>query len=370
MAIILALDLGKFKTVACWCDVASGEARFHKVPSNRGELRTLIGRDKVDLVVFEACTLAGWVYELCQELGVKTQVAATNGEAWKWKNVKRKTDRDDALKLAQLAALKQLPQVRMPTRAVREKRGLLSFRQALLTRRVSVQNRLRAILLGQGLPAPTGARAWTKLGLDGIAQFAKPLADCGPEELWRGEIDLALIELKHTLELVAQVDKKLDVLNQQDMSVQLLLTTPGVGPRTAETVAAYVDEASRFQNGRQVSGYAGLVPRRHQSGEMDHNGRIHKRGPRLLRKMLVECAWVMLRYNAWAVRIVDRISKGQKTRRKKAVVALARKLLVRLWAMLRDGTVWRDDTGLSPPITPVAAAEVAVEPTVVVEPAA
>ena len=118
MRTILSLDLGKFKSVACWYDVASGEARFH----NRAELRALIAREPVDLVVFEACTLAGWVYELCQELGVTTQVAATNGEAWKWKNVKRKTDRDDALKLAQRAALKQPPQVRMPTRAVREKR--------------------------------------------------------------------------------------------------------------------------------------------------------------------------------------------------------------------------------------------------------
>jgi transposase len=365
MNTILALDLGKFKTVACWYDVASGAARFHKAPSNRTELREVIGRDQVDVVVFEACTMSGWIYELCQELQLKTQVAATNGEAWKWKNVKRKTDRDDALKLARLAALGQIAEVRIPAKAVREKRGLLGFRQALLTRRVAVQNRLRAILLGQGLGAPNGARAWTQLGLDGIAQFAKPLADCGPEDLWRGEIDLALIELKHTLALVAQVDKKLDALNKDDKAVQLLLTTPGVGPRTAETVSAYLDEASRFHNGRQVSGYAGLVPRRHQSGEMDHNGRIHKRGPRLLRKMLVECAWVMLRYNGWAVRIVERLSKGQKTRKKKAVVALARKLLVRLWAMLRDGTAWRDDTPLSPPPTTIAPdLTVAVDPAV------
>jgi transposase len=91
------------------------------------------------------------------------------------------------------------------------------------------------------------------------------------------------------------------------------------------------------------SSYAGFVPRLYESGETSRRGRITKRGPRLLRKMLVECAWVMLRYNAWARRIVQRISRGQKVRKKQALVALARKLLVRLWAMLRDRTAWRDD---------------------------
>jgi hypothetical protein len=61
---------------------------------------------------------------------------------------------------------------------------------------MAVQNRLRAILVGQGLPAPRGAKAWTELGLAGIGQFAKPLAECGPDELWRGLLDLALTELR------------------------------------------------------------------------------------------------------------------------------------------------------------------------------
>jgi transposase len=69
---------------------------------------------------------------------------------------------------------------------------------------------------------------------------------------------------------------------------------------TAEVVAAYLNDASRFKTGKQVSAYGGLVPRQHQSGEMDRRGRITKRGPALLRKLLVECAWCMLRYNAWA----------------------------------------------------------------------
>ena len=112
---------------------------------------------------------------------------------------------------------------------------------------------------------------------------------------------------------------------------------------TAEVVAAYFDEPKRFTSGREVSAYSGLVPRQYQSGEMDRRGRITRRGPSLLRKLLVEAAWCALRTNAWAQGLVQRISRGQRTRKKQAIVALARKLLVRRWAMLRDGVPWRED---------------------------
>ena len=113
---------------------------------------------------------------------------------------------------------------------------------------------------------------------------------------------------------------------------------------------AYLDNPQRFENGRQVSAYAGLVPKQFQSGETDRQGRISRRGPSLLRKLLVEAGWVLLRYNPWAQRLMQRLSRGQKTRRKQAIVALARKLLVRCWAMLRDNTEWREP----PPATATA----------------
>src|SRR5262249_61273152 len=101
-----------------------------------------------------------------------------------------------------------------------------------------------------------------------------------------------------------------------------------------------------------VSAYAGLVPRPYQSGETDRRGRLTRRGPGLLRKLLVECAWVMLRYNAWARSVYARLSRGGKTRRKQAIVAVARKLLVRCWALLRDGTPWRDQPAPQPTAAP------------------
>jgi transposase len=157
-----------------------------------------------------------------------------------------------------------------------------------------------------------------------------------------------LEELDGLWRRLESVEKKLDELAKADPATLLLETTPGVGRRTAEVVAAYLDDAKRFSNGREVSAYSGLVPRQYQSGELDRRGRITRRGPSLLRKLLVEAAWCSLRYNAWARGIVARISRGQRTRKKQAIIALARKLLVRLWAMLRDGVPWRDPGAAAP----------------------
>jgi transposase len=342
MSTILAIDLGKFKSVVCRYEVESGEAKFRTIPTSVHELRQLLVAGGVDVVVFEACTLAGWVYDLCAELGVKARVANTNGEAWKWKNVKRKTDRDDALKLARLTALGELPEVHLPSKATRQQRGLLHYRQSLVAQRVAVQNRIRALLSAQGLPAPRGHRAWTQLGLEGIAQWSRPLAECAAEELWRGELALCVTQLQQVAAWLQDVENKLNELAQADARVELLQTIPGVGTRTAEVIVAYLNP-NQFHKGSQVSSFVGLVPRQYQSGETDRRGRISKRGPGLLRKMLVECSWVMLRYNTWAQRLVQRISRGQRTRKKQAVIALARKLAVRCWAMLRDGQPWRDE---------------------------
>jgi transposase len=350
---ILAIDLGKYKSVACVLDQATGEVRFTTFETTRTELDSLLAATRPAVVVIEACLLAGWVHDLCGERGVRCLVANTAIEAWKFKHLKRKTDKDDALRLAQLYALGQLPTVALPPTAVRQWRSLIATRQNLVGRRVAVQNRIRALFVAQGLPAPRGAKAWSATGLAGTALQAKALADCGPEELWRGLLALALTEYRQVSELVTQAEGRLDALGQQSAAVVLLETTPGLGPRTAEAVAAYLHEPRRFRTGKQVSAYGGLVPRQHQSGEMDRRGRITKRGPALLRKLLVECAWCMLRYNAWARGFYLRLTGGGQRRKKQAIVALARKILVRCWAMLRDRQAWHDpQAGPKPALSP------------------
>jgi transposase len=158
------------------------------------------------------------------------------------------------------------------------------------------------------------------------------------------------------MEQVQQLDGKLNALGDADPRVRRLQTIPGVGPRLSELVVAVIDDPHRFKNARQVSSYAGLTPRRYQSGVMDRNGRISKAGCAKLRKLLLEIAWGMLKYNAHGRSVFQRINKGQKTRRKQAAVALARRILCWCWAMLRDGTDWRDPSTpeLRPELRPVS----------------
>jgi transposase len=94
-----------------------------------------------------------------------------------------------------------------------------------------------------------------------MAAQARPLADCDADQLWRGLLDLALTEYGQVLALLDQAEARLDALAAADADVRLLQTIPGVGPRTAETVAAYVADPHRFRQGKQVSAYGGLVPR-------------------------------------------------------------------------------------------------------------
>jgi transposase len=339
---ILAIDLGKFKSVACVYRRGGGTPAFHTIASTGDALLGLLDAVAPAVVVIEACALAGWAYDLCAARGLACKVANTASEAWRFKNLKRKTDRDDALRLAQLEDLGQLPTVALPPPEVRQRRSLILARQRLVGLRVRAQNRLRSLLMMQGLEAPRGAAAWSAAGLAVFAAQARPLAECAAAEAWRGLVHLALAEYRQTLAWVDEVEAQLDALGKADEQVRRLRTVPGVGPRTAEVVAAYLHEPKRFRSGKEVGAYAGLVPRQYQSGESDRRGRITRRGPGVLRKLLVECAWAMLRYNRWAAALYARLSRG-KARKKQAIVALARRLLVRCWAMLRDGADWRDE---------------------------
>ena len=345
MSRILAIDLGKFKSVTCLLDTATNQTEFWTMSTDRQYLLAVLQKYQPDLVVIESCSLAGWVHDECTAEGYQVLVCNPNQEAWKWKHVKRKTDRDDALKLAKLAALDQLVPVYIPRRQQREYRRLVKYRQVVLGRINRVQNNIRSIFAQRGMELMRGQKAWALERYEQIAQYRRPLAECSLDELWRGELDLELEQLDHLRQHQQAINQRLQALARADQRVQLLETIPGVGRRTAEVVVAYLDDPHRFQNARQVSSYAGMVPRRYQSGEMDRQGRIHKRGPRQLRSALVEAAWLMLRYNPWARSLYERLTGGQKTRKKKAIVAVARKLLVRCWVMLLRNEPWQQAPG-------------------------
>jgi len=343
MSKILAIDLGKFKSVTCLLDTRTNETEFWTMATEKQYLQTVLQNYEPDLVVIEACSNSGWVHDVCTAAGYQVLVCNPAQEPWKWKHIKRKTDRDDALKLAKLAALDQLVPVHIPCARHRAYRRLVKYRKVVVGRIVAIKNNIRSLLNQQGLQMMRGQKAWALERLELIEQHRRPLSDCGPGDLWRGELDLELTEYMRLREQLQQIDKRLRELAANDKRVQLLQTIPGVGRRTAEVVVAYLDDPHRFKNSRQVSSYAGLVPKRYQSGQMDRQGRIHKRGPRLLRSALVEASWLLLRCNPWAMKVYQRICGKQKTRRKKAIVAVARKLLIRCWVMLLRKEPWKPE---------------------------
>ena len=100
---ILAIDLGKFNSMCCFWDTRTQQHRFQAAATRRDYLTSVLVNHEIDLVVMEACGPSGWVSDPCAEHGIRTVVCSTNEAAWRFKNVKRKTDKDDALKLARLA---------------------------------------------------------------------------------------------------------------------------------------------------------------------------------------------------------------------------------------------------------------------------
>jgi transposase len=98
---ILAIDLGRYKSVACVHVPDSGEIRSTTFDTTRAELQRLLAKEQPGVASIEACLLVGWVHDLCGERGVRCLVANTASEAWKFKHLKRKTDKDDAPRLAQ-----------------------------------------------------------------------------------------------------------------------------------------------------------------------------------------------------------------------------------------------------------------------------
>ncbi|MCA9165987.1 MAG: transposase, partial [Planctomycetales bacterium] len=167
---------------------------FLNAITDRHYLETVFKKHKIDLLVMEACGPSGWINDLAQSLGLKTLVCSTNEEAWKWSNVKRKTDKDDALKLARMAAMGELKSVHTPTEQQREFRSLVKYRKTLDQRINKIKCTIRAWFVNHGLSIDRGDKAW-HTGREKINSFRKPLAECSASELWRGELDIELTQL-------------------------------------------------------------------------------------------------------------------------------------------------------------------------------
>lgn len=141
---------------------------------------------------------------------------------------------------------------------------------------------------------------------------------------------------------VKEVEQELDRLAADHAGVALLQSIPGVGPRTAEAVLAYIDKPERFDRSKQVGAYFGLVPAQDSSAEVNRLGHITRQGPATVRKLLVEAAWQGIRHSPTLKAYYEQVRQGKKERNKIALVATAHHLVLVMQAMLRSGELWRE----------------------------
>jgi len=332
---ILAIDLGH-RTSKCGAEAVPGATVWRKrIPTTPAAVHDVIAESDPDVVVVEACSQAFWVHDVASAMGKECVVTAMNGPEFKWAAQRSKSDDADVDRLLSMRRMGRLQPVLVPAHDVREWRTAIRHRHALVRRQTRVRNRVRAVYRERAMALPE-ASSWTRAFLDELAKDARAFAKCGGE-LWRGVLHQELAQLTQLHKLILESERTLNRIGKAHPAVAELRRDGETGPRTAEALVAAIVDPLRFTRGKRVGCFAGLTPRRWQSGETDRQGRISGAGDGLLRAMLVEVSWrAIRRSDSWERRVFDQVSKGMKSRRKVAIVAVARKKLVRLWARWRD----------------------------------
>ncbi len=331
---ILAIDLGKAASVMRFHCTDGRPDHTFTVPTTAQALHDQIAASGPDLVIIEACAIAWWVHDLIAAMDIKVIVTANNGPGWRWKNVRNKSDRSDAAKIIKMYLSQQLEEVHVPAHNVRQWRGLILHRQDLVHDLNMFRNRIIGLLTMQNIVL-TGSR-WTRAWMEQLRALATDAYQSDDEQLWRLRLVQDLESVEVAQRHIDRIEEQLSAMAAKHEAVALLQREPGVGPRLAETVVAVIDDPLRFKSGRQVACYAGLTPRHWSSGQTERSGGISKQGNKILRTLLVEVSWLGLRHNPWLAEIHRRIKRDTAGRGKIAIVAAARRLLIKLWAIWRD----------------------------------
>jgi transposase len=286
-------------------------------------------------VCYEASTGYGRWHEVLTQTAARVAVAHSGALRLIFRS-KKKSDRRDAEQLAKLLYLDAVPTVHVPTARVRAWRELITFRRRLVEKRTRAKNGLRTLLRSQGIAAPRRPGLWTRGGL----AWLKALAFTQPAHALQR--DLLLDELESLGRQLARVEQELEVYAGQDPRVWQLRSIPGVGLRTAEAVVAFLDDPHRFARSKQVGSYFGMVPSQDQSGSTNRLGRITRDGSATVRQLLAEASWQAIRRSPTVRAYHARIQRDDPERKKIALLATAHYLSRVMWAMLRDGSLWRE----------------------------
>jgi transposase len=284
-------------------------------------------------IAIEAGNQTAWVYEVLVGMGAEVTVVNPN----KVKLIaesRRKTDKVDARILCELLRLEALPHpVHMPGAPTRALRGLLAARRQLISARTKLCNVVRGMLRQEGIRLPPGALSsragWERIFVNSFS--CEHVMTVVRAYYWSFE---ALSRSIHEL------DRELARREREDPRARRLQTMPRVGRIASLTFLAAVDDVHRFPSARKLVGYSGLAPTVRSSGERTQYGPISREGRRELRAVWVQIAHLVAMdrhrptqpLRSWFNRVARR--RGKKT----AIVALARRLLVIAYHLLREET--------------------------------
>ncbi len=290
-------------------------------------------------VVFETGPLSTWFHHALVAEGIPAVCIEARHAQKILNETLNKTDANDADGLAQLAEAGFYKTVRVKSFDAMLSRTLVGARNQLLDISTKLSNQIRGLMKTFGLVVPPGKGAVFHRnvrefldGQDRLAMIILPLL-----EAWR---DIR----KHIVDL----DRQLLTVARQSQAVQLLMTIPGIGAVTAVSYVSAVEDPANFRTSRSVGAWLGLTPRRYQSGEVDYDGHISRRGDNRLRGLLFEAATAMLTRTTartesslkdWGLKLRERLGYRRPT------VAVARKLAVIMHTMLKTGEAFNASAG-------------------------
>jgi len=278
------------------------------------------GRVRVGM---EASGHARWFERLLTELQFELWIG--DAAEIRTKRVrKQKTDRQDAQLILKLMLEDRFPRIWVASWENRDLRQLLWHRHRMVQARTRIMNQLQAVALNEGLRYKK--RLWREAGREQLE-----LLRLAP---WASRRRHDLLELLDRLNpTIAQLTTAVEEEVEKCPEAQRLMTHPGVGRLTALAFVLIIGRTDRFQGGKQVASYLGLVPEEESSGDRRRLGHISKQGNSLLRFLLVEAAQVTVRSDSeWRGKFFH---LAMRRGRKIAKVAMARRLAVRLYWMWR-----------------------------------
>jgi len=275
--------------------------------------------------VYEAGFSGFHLHYFLESLGVNNIVVAPNKLPVVSGN-KVKTDKRDSLKLATFLSKELLNAINIPSKEFLNLRQALRTRNQLLKKRKRCITQVKALLIQQGISIDTPGL--THKSLDYINKLEL-------SSLIKVSIMIHIKTYKFINEQMKDIELKaeLSVEKQNKHNYDLLKSVPGVGPITAMALLYEIGDWSRFKNKKQIAAFFGLTPSEYSSGESVRQGRITGQGNPWLRSLLIEASWFLIRKDPAMRDAYDRLATQTKGK-KKAIVAIARKLICRMHSMI------------------------------------